>query len=65
MSKEQSEEKRTSILKRLKQRKEQKEIEDFKNKTELERVEERREEVLSRGESLNILCSMQNTELWH
>ena len=49
MSKEQSEEKKTSILKRLKQRKEQKEIEDFKNKTELERVEERREEVLSKG----------------
>ena len=49
MSKEQSEEKKMSIIKRLKQRKEQKEIEEFKNKTELERVEERREEVLSKG----------------
>ena len=49
MSKEQNEEKKMSIIKRLKQRKEQKEIEEFKNKTELERVEERREEVLSKG----------------
>ena len=44
---EQNDEKKPSIIKRLKQRKEQKEIEEFKNKTELERVEERREEVLS------------------
>ena len=46
---EQNDEKKPSIIKRLKQRKEQKEIEEFKNKTELERVEERREEVLSKG----------------
>lgn len=45
----QNDEKKPSIIKRLKQRKEQKEIEEFKNKTELERVEERREEVLSKG----------------
>ena len=46
---DQNDEKKPSIIKRLKQRKEQKEIEEFKNKTELERVEERREEVLSKG----------------
>lgn len=40
---------KTSLIKKLKLRKEQKKIEDFKNKTELEKVEKRREEVLSKG----------------
>lgn len=43
------ENKKCSIIKRLKLRKEQKEMEEFKNKTELEKIEERREEVLSKG----------------
>lgn len=41
--------KKDSIIKRLKLRKEKKKLDDFKNKTELEKVEERREEVLSKG----------------
>lgn len=40
---------KTSLIKKLQLRKEQKKIEDFKNKTELEKVEKRREEVLSKG----------------
>ena len=43
------ENKKCSIIKRLKLRKEQREMEEFKNKTELEKIEERREEVLSKG----------------
>lgn len=42
-------EKRLSIVAKMKQKREQKKIEEFKNKTELEKVEERREEVLSKG----------------
>ena len=38
------ENKKCSIIKRLKLRKEQREMEEFKNKTELEKIEERREE---------------------
>ena len=48
-NKEGGEAKKDSILKRLRERKEQKEIEEFRNKTELEKIEERREEVLSKG----------------
>ena len=48
-NKSKGEAKKDSLLKRLKERKEQKEIEEFRNKTELEKIEERREEVLSKG----------------
>ena len=61
---DQNDEKKPSIIKRLKQRKEQKEIEEFKNKTELERVEERREEVLSKGRKFKYPLQYAKYRIW-